>query len=168
MPVYMIRCGENGPVKIGHSADPAFRLCQLQISHWETLRIIRLFHGDEAEEAGLHARFADLHIRGEWHHFSRAMLGDVGLIEIVDAPPAPTPEPVVIQMEAFDRARLGQQLRRLRASREITQVDLACAMGVSRSAIASIETGHDLPGRDLLWRLSQYFSVPFAMTETAA
>jgi putative transcriptional regulator len=166
MPVYLIRCGENGPVKTGHSADPVFRLGQLQISHWEPLRIIRLFHGDEAEEAALHARFADLHIRGEWHHFSRAMLGDVGLVEIVEA--VAEPAPTVIQIAAFDRHQLGRQLRMLRARREITQVDLACAMGVTRSTIASIETGRDLPGRDLLWRLSQYFDVPFALTETAA
>ena len=59
MPVYMIRAGEHGPVKIGHSFDPQFRLGQLQISHWETLRIIRLFEGAEIEEAALHQKFAD-------------------------------------------------------------------------------------------------------------
>jgi hypothetical protein len=86
MPVYMIQ-GENrfGPIKIGHSHDPEIRLGQIQISHWEALRIIRRFEGGEMEEVMLHQRFSDLYMRGEWHSFSRAMLGDVGLVEI-DAP----------------------------------------------------------------------------------
>lgn len=82
MSVYMIRAGETGPVKIGHSIDPEDRLGALQVSHWETLRLIRLFEGAEPEEFLLHERFIDLHIRGEWHSFSRAMLGNVGLFEI--------------------------------------------------------------------------------------
>lgn len=83
MPVYMIQ-GESriGPIKIGHSTDPQYRLCQLQVSHWETLRIIRLFDGEQAEELMLHKQFLDLHIRGEWHSYSQAMLRDVGLVEI--------------------------------------------------------------------------------------
>lgn len=82
MPVYMIRAGETGPVKLGHSTDPIGRLAELQVAHYEKLSIIRTFVGDAAEEATLHLRFADLHIRGEWHAFSRLMLGDVGLREI--------------------------------------------------------------------------------------
>lgn len=85
MAVYMIRAGESGPVKIGHSTEPEMRLSQLQVCHWETLRIIRLFEGGEPEEFLLHERFIDLHIRGEWHSFSRAMMGSVGLVEI-DSP----------------------------------------------------------------------------------
>lgn len=108
MPVYMIRAGEHGPVKIGHSHDPEIRLGQLQISHWETLRIIRLFEGGEAEENALHARFSDLYIRGEWHHFTRQMLGDVGLTAIeleaekplpVRAFPTPRPSEVTVHHE---------------------------------------------------------------------
>lgn len=79
MPVYMIRAGESGPVKIGHSLDPQARLAALQIAHYERLRIIRLLVGGEAEESMLHLRFADQHLRGEWHSFSRLMLGDVGI-----------------------------------------------------------------------------------------
>lgn len=79
MPVYMIRAGESGPVKIGHSTDPQARLAALQTAHFERLRIIRLLVGGEAEEAALHLRFADQHLRGEWHSFSRLMLGDVGI-----------------------------------------------------------------------------------------
>jgi hypothetical protein len=78
----MIRAGDNGPVKIGTSNQPFERLIALQTAHYEKLRIIRLFEGGEAEEAALHVRFADQHLNGEWHHFSRAMLGDLSLTEI--------------------------------------------------------------------------------------
>jgi hypothetical protein len=81
MPVYMIRAGEHGPVKIGWTDDVGNRLRIMQIGNHEKLVVIRLFEGGETEEAALHKRFADQHLRGEWHHFSKAMLGDVGLVE---------------------------------------------------------------------------------------
>ena len=82
MPVYMIRAGEDGPVKIGRAEDPKERLSNLQVGHWEKLRIIRLFDGSVDEEAALHARFLGLHIKGEWHSFSQEMMQDVGLREL--------------------------------------------------------------------------------------
>jgi len=82
MPVYMIRAGEHGPVKIGHATDVAGRLYDLQSGNHERLTVLRVFDGGAAEEARLHERFADLHLHGEWHSFSKAMLGDVGLVEL--------------------------------------------------------------------------------------
>ena len=162
MPVYMIRAGEHGPVKIGHSFDPAFRLGQLQISHWETLRIIRLFEGAEAEEVALHEKFADLYIRGEWHHFSRAMLEDVGLVEIIPTQIASgdvePPVPVFIDEDA---SAMGAKISAHRKRAGLTQSELAQAIGVARSTLASIEAGHDMPGRDVLWKLCRQFGLPF-------
>jgi hypothetical protein len=74
MPVYMIRCGENGPVKIGHSADPQHRLAQLQTSHHERLSIIRTFEGGTSVEIWLHRKFSRLRINGEWFSFTPLML----------------------------------------------------------------------------------------------
>lgn len=82
MPVYLIQAGTVGPVKIGKADDPTSRLADLQTAHYETLRLLRVWDGGLIEEAGLHSRFSDLHIRGEWFAFSRAMLADVGLTEI--------------------------------------------------------------------------------------
>lgn len=82
MPVYLIRAGANGPVKIGYALDPRGRLTELQVAHYEPLSILRMWEGGEPEEAMLHLRFADLCIRGEWFSFSRQMLGDVGLTDI--------------------------------------------------------------------------------------
>ena len=100
MPVYLIRAGESGPVKIGWSADVVGRLVKMQADNHERLRVLRLFEGGETEERGLHERFADLHIRGEWFSYSRGMLDDLGIREIEIAPKlASTPcivEPVYV------------------------------------------------------------------------
>jgi transcriptional regulator with XRE-family HTH domain len=54
---------------------------------------------------------------------------------------------------------LGNRLRALRKAKEMNQVDVAAALDVGRSTIASIETGSDLPGRDLLVRLADFYGV---------
>lgn len=99
MAVYLIQAGGLPIVKIGKANCPVTRLAQHQTGHWETLKIIRLWVGDHAEESMLHRRFSDLHIRGEWFSFSKAMLGDVGLVEITDL--NPPPEPVVASVADF-------------------------------------------------------------------
>jgi DNA-binding transcriptional regulator YdaS (Cro superfamily) len=88
MPVYIIRAGEAGPVKIGHAADPQQRLGDLQVAHWERLTIIRLFVGGMADERVLHVRFSAHVIRGEWFNFTPEMMGDLGLEEIIRPPVA--------------------------------------------------------------------------------
>ena len=102
MPCYAIRAGE-GAVKLGHSTNPQRRLESLQTGHCETLTLLRVWEGGAAEEAMLHQRFADLHIRGEWHRFSPDMLGDVGLRDITlddIAPREIVPQPVAPPVRA--------------------------------------------------------------------
>lgn len=82
MPVYMIQAGKGGPVKIGVGYNPKARLAGIQTSHYETLRIIRLFDGGIGEERALHARYASLRMRGEWFRFCPTMLGDVGIPDL--------------------------------------------------------------------------------------
>lgn len=94
MPVYMIQAGKIGPVKIGTAGNVAQRLRELQVGNHEKLTLLRLFEGGAAEETRLHERFADNYLRGEWHHFCRAMMGDVGLTEINPKAPSPLPAPI--------------------------------------------------------------------------
>lgn len=68
MAVYFIQAAA-GPVKIGFSLRPLGRLPALQIGTADTLTMLRVIEGDLATEAEMHARFADLHIRGEWFHY---------------------------------------------------------------------------------------------------
>jgi len=111
MPVYLIRAGLTGPVKIGKADDPRGRRSELQVAHYEELHLLRAWVGGLAEELRLHDLFADLRIRGEWFSFSKLMLGDVGVVEI-DLTPAPLSFPVV---EACD-GRLAQYLSEKRLS----------------------------------------------------
>ena len=66
MPVYFIRAGEDGPVKIGSSADPRKRLLFLRSANHTPLSLIHVFEGGEREERVLHKRFAQHRIKGEW------------------------------------------------------------------------------------------------------
>jgi len=91
----MIRQGERGPVKIGVAKDAARRLINMQTGNHERLILLRTFHGGKVEERKLHDLFADHRISGEWFSFTRGMLGDVGLKEIVKAKAA---EPSALTM----------------------------------------------------------------------
>ena len=137
----MIRAGESGPVKLGHAADPVKRLADLQVAHWEKLRIIRLWEGGLAEEAALHVQFADLYIRGEWFAFSRTMLGAIGLQEIeyvsAELPSVPGLPPPISEVVHLP---LGQRIAVARNVARLTQRELALALGVSGNAVAQWET----------------------------
>lgn len=125
MPVYLIRAGETGPVKIGTACsipDALNRIDSLQVAHWETLRLLRMWSGETSEEKQLHTRFADLRIRGEWFSFSRLMLGEVGLA-------------------AIDISHLGREadapMRALDIARRLGGMgDLARLCGTSRATVS--------------------------------
>lgn len=159
MAVYMIRAGENGPVKIGCSDDVTNRLVKMQADNHERLAILRIFGGGEAEEAALHLRFADQRLHGEWFAFSRLMLGHLGLHELT----APEPDPPQLP-EPLDPVHghepLGPVLRSFRISRGLTQAEVAKAIGVARPTLAGIELGHDEPGRRTLIAAAKFFGVP--------
>jgi hypothetical protein len=97
MPVYLVRAGEHGPVKIGFSTNVRRRVSKMQTDNPGKMVVLRIFEGGKAEERQLHQLFADHHIDGEWHSFSEAMLGDVGLVEMyrrgVLPPPKQLPRP---------------------------------------------------------------------------
>lgn len=81
MPVYLIRAGEHGPVKIGFAKDPLRRIEDLQVANHETLYVLRILDGGLDTEAMLHARFSSLCVRGEWFTFHADMLGELGATE---------------------------------------------------------------------------------------
>ena len=116
MPVYMILVGERGPVKIGHSNDPRTRLRELQVAHHRKLTILRKFEGGEVEERLLHDKFEHLRLRGEWFRFSKKMLGDVGLTEILPAPVvdplAPSPSPFTAAINEVTRQWVARAKQR--------------------------------------------------------
>lgn len=87
MPVYFIRAGAFGDVKIGFAANPLARLRQLQTSQPVKLRIIRVVEGDRTTEGALHQRFAAHRTVGEWFSFHPKMQSDLGIPDL----PVPLP-----------------------------------------------------------------------------
>jgi putative transcriptional regulator len=55
---------------------------------------------------------------------------------------------------------MRNDVRDLRAARDLSQAALAEAMGVSRQTINSIETGRYLPSLPLAIALARYFETP--------
>ena len=56
---------------------------------------------------------------------------------------------------------LGTRLRVTRAQRDVSQAELARAVGVSRQTISSIETGQYCPSTVLALRLADVLALPF-------
>ena len=54
----------------------------------------------------------------------------------------------------------GSRVRELRLARELTQGDVAVAMGVSRQTINSIEMGKYVPSLALAIGLARFFELP--------
>jgi transcriptional regulator with XRE-family HTH domain len=55
---------------------------------------------------------------------------------------------------------IGSRLRTIREQRKIPQVEVAVAVGISRSTLSKYETGGDVPGRDTLIKLADFYGVP--------
>jgi DNA-binding XRE family transcriptional regulator len=99
MPVYFIRAGRKGPVKIGVADSIAVRLAQLQTAHWRELSVIREIEGGAREEQWLHSHFRSRHIRGEWFHFDASML--------TVCPDATPPSPLSVWLSETGRTTDG-------------------------------------------------------------
>ena len=74
MPIYIIRAGADGLVKIGLTQDPDKRLRDLQSGSPAPLTILRLIEGGYETEAWLHRHFAARRQHGEWFTYSDEML----------------------------------------------------------------------------------------------
>jgi len=72
--VYFVRCGEHGPVKIGHTRNMLDRLGTLQVANHENLKLLCLLEGNRQTEAAFHTQFAKYKIRGEWFRATRTVL----------------------------------------------------------------------------------------------
>lgn len=55
---------------------------------------------------------------------------------------------------------MGNRVREERIQREMSQAELAGALGVSRQTIISIENGRYLPSLPLAFRIARFFQLP--------
>lgn len=53
----------------------------------------------------------------------------------------------------------GEKLKRLRKEKNLSQIDLADKVGVTRSSIANYETGRNYPANDILTKFATLFNV---------
>lgn len=74
MPVYMIRAGDDGPVKIGVSGNIKKRVATLQGAHPRQLTLLRVVDGTFSTEKQFHSRFSHVRLAGEWFAFDPDML----------------------------------------------------------------------------------------------
>ena len=80
--VYFVQQGSTGPIKIGRSKNPRYRVRELSCGSCEPLNLLATTPGWEAEERALHMRFAQHRIRGEWFAPAPEL---VSLIEEINA-----------------------------------------------------------------------------------
>ncbi|WP_158551953.1 GIY-YIG nuclease family protein [Komagataeibacter melaceti] len=74
MPVYFIRSGSDGPVKIGSTNNVRRRMQMLQTGSANQLVLLRAFVGGEAEEKAIHNRLSRFRVSGEWFEASDEVL----------------------------------------------------------------------------------------------
>jgi len=67
MAVYFIQAGAAGPIKIGFSAKPKYRVFSIQSAHYEEIRLLHIIpEATRATERRFHRAFKGENIRGEW------------------------------------------------------------------------------------------------------
>jgi transcriptional regulator with XRE-family HTH domain len=66
---------------------------------------------------------------------------------------------VGFDQEGFNR-EVGIRLQRARKQRDLTQADLAEALGIPRATYANVESGRQRIPVDILWRAAVVFDVP--------
>src|SRR2546425_6525605 len=64
--IYMVLAPSMRAVKIGYAENADKRIAELQCGCPEDYQILTVFPGGRDDEGGLHTRFAEYRIRGEW------------------------------------------------------------------------------------------------------
>jgi len=65
--IYFVQQGTEGPIKVGYTEQSIrVRLAGLQVGNPCELYAIKIIDGTRVDEANVHSRFNDCHIRGEW------------------------------------------------------------------------------------------------------
>jgi hypothetical protein len=127
MPVYIIRAGTEGPVKIGWSKRPAIRKANVQPTHYEELFVLREINCTRAGEGMLHRYFQSRRIRGEWFTFDEEMLS----VEIESVAQALHARSVDSLREPPPSGMNKAELREWIDRRRITQAQAATLLGLS-------------------------------------
>ena len=66
--IYFIQAGFNGPIKVGHSVDPAERIRALATASPHELHVLCVAPGGSSVEAECHRAIRMHRVKGEWFH----------------------------------------------------------------------------------------------------
>jgi DNA-binding XRE family transcriptional regulator len=154
MPVYFLRAGHDGPVKIGWAINPDVRKRDLQTGHYERLKIIRTIDCDPKLERILHKYFAEHHITGEWFHFHSTMLDD-DLVDVAVIHIEKRPYTSPIQIDGIPpKADIDfagcANFRAWRQAMGYTQHQAAEILGYARGTVQIYDEGKKTPSRSLM------------------
>ncbi len=83
--VYFIG-SDDGPIKIGLSADPRARLVGLQTSNHGKLSIMAISEGGPILEREYHERFASHRLNGEWFERTPEILAEIERLQSYNSP----------------------------------------------------------------------------------
>lgn len=72
--IYLIQCGEDGPIKIGYASSVDRRVRYLQTGSPHKLVVLHSFEGDKNVERALHRCFKEHRLTGEWFAPAPAIL----------------------------------------------------------------------------------------------
>ena len=94
--VYVIKETGTNFAKIGYSANPQARLCELQVGNPRILQIVALWEGGVTEEVVWHKRLEEFSGNGEWFCLPDCILRDLMRRSAkLDLPPAKADKPTV-------------------------------------------------------------------------
>jgi len=119
MAVYFFRDESTGAVKIGYARDVERRRRSLQVGLPGEITTLHAIEGDRAAEGWLHARFAHLHLRGEWFRYSDEMLS----------------------ISAHEIPACFSNIHQIRNLLGLTQAAFAEAIGVTQGNVSHYEQG---------------------------
>lgn len=72
---YFAQPVNGGPIKIGHSDHPEYRVREIHWNRGDRVRLILKIPGGRRKERELHKRFAALRAHGEWFYADEPLVG---------------------------------------------------------------------------------------------
>jgi DNA-binding XRE family transcriptional regulator len=146
---YVYFFGVDDAMKVGHTNDVRKRLVTAQTMHRSAVELVAVTPGDSEEELLWHRRLADYAIRGEWFALcagSRRLLA--GLSREMPQSPGRAPD----EFSRYLTAAISRA--------DISQSELARALGTNPSTVSWWATGRSRPAREMLPGLAAVLGRP--------
>lgn len=141
--IYFIRCGKDGPIKIGLTdGDVAVRIAYMQVGCPWLLECTGTLAGDAVVEAAMHEKFSHLYMRGEWFYLG------ADLLSFIDASCNPPMRPKVepVELVAWDGVEHWPTIvQRIMDAKGWNQTRLALQIGIKQAVVSRWMTGRNSP-----------------------